>query len=652
MENRANYALVGLFTVLVVVSLFGFIYWMNQYGDRGELVPLDIHIPGSVNGLSEGSQVLFNGIRIGSVKSMELAPDNPNVVIVHTTVQANAPIYEDTRAELGFLGLTGAAFIELKGGDTKSPSLLTSDEEQPSPPVITADPSAVTDLLATAKDIAQRVDSAVTEIETFVVEARQPINNTLDNVETFSKALADNADGIDTFLRSVTALSESVSVVGSQLETTVGAANRIITAVDPDQVATFLENAAVASTDIRRATTKIGDTVVAAQAAIDTFRSLGTGLTGTVSRVDSILASIEGESIGTAIERVSRLAQDATDVVGDIKTVTGRFGERGEDFDTIMDGARTTVENLTSASERISTVTAKVDAILGEGTPSELLPRLEEVLADAGRLVASADPAKVGTTVDNLARASEEARAAVEEVRQLTGRFDERSGDFDAIISNVQKTAENLNEASSQVSKVTTKVDAILGEGTPANLLPQIEEVLTKVNTLMASTDPAKVGLTVENLARASEDARAAAADVAGVTGKLDERSGDVDAIITDVQQLASRLNAASVRVDGVLAKVDSFLGDGDASQLLTNAEATLNAFRRTADNLNARITPITANLERFSGQGLRDVEALVSETRRSIQRIESAITSLERDPQRVIFGGDNVKTYDGRQRR
>ena len=61
----------------------------------------------------------------------------------------------------------------------------------------------------------------------------------------------------------------------------------------------------------------------------------------------------------------------------------------------------------------------------------------------------------------------------------------------------------------------------------------------------------------------------------------------------------------------------------------------------------------ITDGLARFSGQGLRDVEALVRDSRRSVARIEEAITDLGRNPQRIITGGEGeVRQYDGRARR
>ena len=55
----------------------------------------------------------------------------------------------------------------------------------------------------------------------------------------------------------------------------------------------------------------------------------------------------------------------------------------------------------------------------------------------------------------------------------------------------------------------------------------------------------------------------------------------------------------------------------------------------------------ITDNLARFSGQGLSNVEALVQDSRRSINRIEEAVTDLSRNPQRILSGGDGeVRQY------
>ena len=137
------------------------------------------------------------------------------------------------------------------------------------------------------------------------------------------------------------------------------------------------------------------------------------------------------------------------------------------------------------------------------------------------------------------------------------------------------------------------------------------------------------------------------------MTEKFSERAGDIDQTIKDAQQLAARLNNASVRVDGILAKVDGMLGSGDTKGLVAQATDTLKSFKQVADTLNQHIGTIADNLQRFSGQGLQNVEALVQDSRRSINRIESAVSDIQRNPQRILSGGDGeVRQYDGRTRR
>jgi phospholipid/cholesterol/gamma-HCH transport system substrate-binding protein len=120
-----------------------------------------------------------------------------------------------------------------------------------------------------------------------------------------------------------------------------------------------------------------------------------------------------------------------------------------------------------------------------------------------------------------------------------------------------------------------------------------------------------------------------------------------------DAKEISGRLNVASTRVDGILLKVDKLLGSDDAQGVMAQAGETLKSFKQVADTLNSRLGAIMDGLARFSGQGLRDVDALVRDSRRSINRIEQAVTDLERNPQRIITGGDGtVRQYDGRARR
>jgi len=176
---------------------------------------------------------------------------------------------------------------------------------------------------------------------------------------------------------------------------------------------------------------------------------------------------------------------------------------------------------------------------------------------------------------------------------------------------------------------------------------------LSKVDEIVASVDPATVRSAIDGIRQTTETARKAADDISKVTTKFGNRSEEIDKMISDASQLAERLNAALVRVDGILVKVDTLLSSDNADGLMVQARETLLSFRQVADTLNARMGTITDGLARFSGQGLRDVEALVRDSRRSVNRIEEVISDLGRNPQRIIAGGEGeVRQYDGRVRR
>ncbi len=97
METKANYTIVGFFTLLVIAAAFGFVYWMAEYGRGGPMAELVVRIPGSANGLSVGSPVRFNGIQVGSVQGLSIDADDPNYSLAFTEVRADAPVYTSTR---------------------------------------------------------------------------------------------------------------------------------------------------------------------------------------------------------------------------------------------------------------------------------------------------------------------------------------------------------------------------------------------------------------------------------------------------------------------------------------------------------------------------------------------------------------------------
>ena len=109
METRANFVLIGSFTLAVIAAAFGFVLWFQSLHTTKARSPLRIVFEGPAAGLRNGGSVNFNGIRVGEVMSVKL--DNPRRVVALAMVENNAPIRKDTLVGLEFQGLTGVAAI-------------------------------------------------------------------------------------------------------------------------------------------------------------------------------------------------------------------------------------------------------------------------------------------------------------------------------------------------------------------------------------------------------------------------------------------------------------------------------------------------------------------------------------------------------------
>ena len=116
METRAPFVIVGAFVLAAIVAVFGFVYWLHNTGGLGPRATYHVQFEGSVPGLLVGAAVLFNGIRVGEVTELGLAPDNPRRVNATIAVASTTPVRADTKVGLEFQGLTGVPVIALEGG--------------------------------------------------------------------------------------------------------------------------------------------------------------------------------------------------------------------------------------------------------------------------------------------------------------------------------------------------------------------------------------------------------------------------------------------------------------------------------------------------------------------------------------------------------
>ena len=192
METKANYVLIGAFTIVIAVALLLFGLWAAKYSSERSWQEYQIVFREAVTGLSVGSPVQYNGIAVGSITKLSLAPNDPRQVIARIRLESDTPVKTDTRAKLAITSLTGPSIIQLSGGTPQAPSLTSVDNRDA--PVIQTTPSALQNISDTANRIVERLDQVLSDKNVASITA------TLENLESMSNSLASREDGLESLI--------------------------------------------------------------------------------------------------------------------------------------------------------------------------------------------------------------------------------------------------------------------------------------------------------------------------------------------------------------------------------------------------------------------------------------------------------------------
>jgi phospholipid/cholesterol/gamma-HCH transport system substrate-binding protein len=181
MEKNANYALVGLSTLILFIGLVIFVVWLARFQFSHDYDLYDIVFEGPVRGLSQGGEVHFNGIKVGEVTKIALDRTNPSRVIARARVTSDVPIRIDSYATLEPQGITGVNYIQITAGTASKP-LLKDTVPKDQIPILKSQRSALSDLLEGGGTVLTRT-----------IEALDRVNRVLsdENIKTFGATLSD-----------------------------------------------------------------------------------------------------------------------------------------------------------------------------------------------------------------------------------------------------------------------------------------------------------------------------------------------------------------------------------------------------------------------------------------------------------------------------
>jgi len=417
METRAHYVAIGSFTLLVITAAFAFVFWFRGTDGRGNTENYRIVFTGSVSGLSKGSLVMYNGLKVGEVTSLSLMADDPSRVVAVVTVDASTPMNVDTKARLEFQGLTGVASIQLSGGGPNSQKLASSKDGRP--PIIYADRSDFQDLLESAQRLAKKAEDVLTQADRLFSVNAGAINATVRNVEMFSKSLAENSEGVGKFLSSTGDAAEKISSLAVTLEGLSNNLDKIVKAVNPADVSKIVSDLQAISSTVADGRDDIKvfmrDVSVLAKRLNDATVKLDTVL----SDVGGVAKAIDPTKIGKAVDNFERFST--------------ALGNNAQNADQIMRNANELTAKLNRAADKVEGLMASLQGFLGSDDGKAAASNFADTAASIRKLAENLDKrtAEMATSFNRVAGAgTRDLDALTAEARRTLTEINRTLNDF------------------------------------------------------------------------------------------------------------------------------------------------------------------------------------------------------------------------------
>ena len=329
MKKRTNDVIVGLTVLGVVAALIASIVWVQQ-ADLGQRKAQTVARVRDVGNTRVGNAVVIRGVVAGRVQAIELAPDG----WVHLRMKLDRDVQLPADpvvllSEASLFGEWQAAIVE-RGALPHDESLRKEVDAASAGRGVMPGASlpGIGKLTAVAGQIAGDVASVAGRVQVaFDDQAARELRASIKSVAELSATLAGTVRAHATDLDTVSnQLRSAVTSLNRTASTVEGMAQRVSRSADSGDVKRIVENVAIASGELRRATTQVRDLserFAKSQGRFDSFLANG----------DSILVKVNAGqgSLGLLVNdpslyrRSDSMMVQLSALLADIKANPGRY---------------------------------------------------------------------------------------------------------------------------------------------------------------------------------------------------------------------------------------------------------------------------------------------------------------------------------------
>ncbi|MEN8747490.1 MlaD family protein [Marivita sp.] len=564
METKANFVLIGAFTLAGLLGILGFFLWFAQVELDRQFDYYDIRFS-SVSGLGNASDVRFSGLPVGQVVDVRLSPNQDGTILVRVEVDAETPVRADSIATIEAQGVTGVSFVGIDPGSPEAP-LLEPTDEQPVPE-ITAGRSTLQSLSEDAPRLLEESLQLVSDVGDLLgTENRDRINSIIANVESASADFAETLEGVSGISTTVNDFAEQISRFNETLNTLTGDLTDVLQTADAT-----LTSIGELSEQGKGVLTASDDTLTSAKSAIDrTENYIATDLTQATADLRATTAALQSE--------LSALATDARALMATLNTTGETATARLQEAQTTLLATDALISRLDGTAEAVTETADTLDALIrDEGAP--LLSETRTMVAEADRAIAS-----VATI------ANEDLPVIIADIRQTAETFRSVATEVGGNLTTSSQSAKAVLET----ARVTLE-DARVSFANANTTLAAINDALETGDRALGAAERAFTGAD-----------RILNEDLDGIISGLESSLGNLDSAIAQVSEdipgMSADLRAASQAASDTFAELRS---------LTSAASPSIREFTTTALPLYSRLAQesraLIANLDRLTDQIQRD---------------------------------------------
>ncbi|WP_027183537.1 MlaD family protein [Desulfovibrio inopinatus] len=299
METKANYVLIGAFTVLVALGAVVFILWTAKLRMDSNVKLYEIDFTGPVSGLTKAGDVFFNGIKVGQVKDIKIDPTDPTKVKVYISIAGDTPVREDSVAKLELQGITGVSAIQISGGTKESPLLFPKHEDEI--PTIQSARSDLQKVFESLPQIMTKASKLLDRINMLVdADNRKSVASILNNIESITQTLAQKDTQLSDIINNIHTVTEELAKASKRIDPIM---NNVEVAVDQTKQTMTNANALVKN-DIKM---------------------IAEHLAKLIDRVDGLVKDVSPDITafsGEGLPNLNRLLVDARSLLDNLQRIT------------------------------------------------------------------------------------------------------------------------------------------------------------------------------------------------------------------------------------------------------------------------------------------------------------------------------------------